>query len=117
MKKIKTAELIGAALDWAVAQCELMRDDYVDRGLLVHRVGYGQPMPPYSTDWSQGGPIIDREAIQLMNDPVCTRGKHQAIIRRPPFLTGYGDTKRVAAMRCYIMHKLGTEVEVPDEIA
>lgn len=49
--KIKTSELIGPVLDWAVSVAEMDTED----GLLP---------PAYSTDWSQGGPIIEREGDQ-----------------------------------------------------
>lgn len=112
--KIKTAELIGPALDWAVAQCEMMREDYQDRGLLVHRIGYGQPMPPYSTDWSQGGPIIEQENIDLIS-PTPSDPLWQAMQWR--FAHGAkGPTPLIAAMRCYVASKLGDEVEIPEEL-
>jgi hypothetical protein len=46
--KLNTEELSGLALDWAVAMC------------------YG--MASRSTDWAEGGPIIERDAIKL--DPI-----------------------------------------------
>jgi hypothetical protein len=56
--KVKTNELSGQALDWAVAKCEgyqtLMR-----RGKLETLFTENGWTP--STDWAQGGPIIERE--------------------------------------------------------
>ena len=54
--KLKTSELTGAALDWAVAKCE----GYVGVAL-QERTGTDWYSP--STDWSQGGPIIEREKL------------------------------------------------------
>ena len=62
----ETATLEGRALDWAVAQALLRSEGYREQGLLVHRIGYGQSMPPFSTDWSLAGPIIEREGINLI---------------------------------------------------
>lgn len=122
--KTKTADLTGRLLDWAVAQCELMRDDYRDRGVLIHRIGYGHPMPDYSTDWAQGGPIIEREKL-------CVGYRHQLDPEYVPLLDpatvcwarttagGYlncGPTPLIAAMRCFVASKLGDEVDVPDEL-
>jgi len=65
--KIKTSELTGAALDWAVAKCEGwdVADDFwiTDPG----EAGTGQPLSDFrpSTDWAQGGPIIERKHINL----------------------------------------------------
>ena len=54
---MKTNELTGAALDWAVAKCEgIYFEDFED---------FERYAPEYSTDWSQGGPIIEREGISL----------------------------------------------------
>ena len=126
--KIKTSELIGPALDWAVAWCELMRRDYRDSGLLVHRIGYGMPMPPYSTDWAQGGPVIEREGIQWCElngqieswsgfDYVEWRRDWDSPIRMGEGSGfGTGPTILIASMRCYVLSKLGDEVEVPEEL-
>ncbi len=119
--KVKTADLIGPALDWAVAQCEMMRADYRDRGLLVHRIGYGQPMPPYSTNWSQGGPIVEREEIGLRRNAPCSRGREW---EASPSITakgaggkwGYGSTPLIAAMHCFVASRLGNEVDIPEEL-
>lgn len=51
---MKTSELTGAALDWAVATCEKWRLDLVPEG------SYSP-----STDWKQGGPIIERERFEF----------------------------------------------------
>jgi hypothetical protein len=47
--KLKTSELTGAALDWAVARCEL--------GEAINEI---DDPHFYSTDWAQAGPIIER---------------------------------------------------------
>ena len=116
--KIKTSELIGPKLDWAVAQCEMMCGDYRDSGLLVHRIGHGMPMPPYSTNWAQGGPIIEHMSkgtfFFMENDG---KNCHVAYSEtNHDNAHGYGPTLLIAAMRCYVASKLGDEVEVPDEL-
>ena len=113
--KVKTSELIGPALDYAVASCEMMRPDYRDRGLLIHRVGYGMAMPPYSTDWAQGGPIIDREEIGFAK--YGPNGTWKAVIGATPRgVPMYGPTPLIAAMRCYCCTKLGGEIDIPQEL-
>ena len=66
-----------------------------------------------STDWAQGGPIIEREGIDLQyqggdNDKWAADmfGAECSV---------YGDTPLIAAMRCYVASKLGDEVE-PEEL-
>lgn len=121
--KIKTSELIGPALDWAVAQCEIIREDCRDRGFLVHMIGYGMRMPPYSTDWAQGGPIIEREFIEIRNQTSFSGGweawkwieeaQNYLIIGKQG---SYCNSPLIAAMRCHVASKLGNEVEVPEEL-
>ena len=97
---IKTSELQGAALDWAVMKCE----------------GFdmtGSPefyKVPYSSDWAQGGPIIERARINI--EPFediggkqwCSNGQWES------------PTPLIAAMRCYVASKLGDEVDIPEEL-
>lgn len=66
-------------------------------------------IPDYSTDWSQGGPIIEREGIDLMKVGVKQWRADCGPAR-------YGPTPLIAAMRCYVASKLGDEVEIPSEL-
>jgi len=50
--KLKTNELTGVALDWAVAKCEGVPVESPDFNLRFISAWC------YSTDWAQGGPII-----------------------------------------------------------
>ena len=105
--KTETSELTGTALDWAVAKCEGIQDSEFVRTHMDAR--------PYSTDWSQGGPIIEREKIGSLHE---ARGVWSASTKwEDPAKVFYGKTKLIAAMRCYVASKLGDEVEVPDELA
>lgn len=127
---MKTSDLTGAALDWAVAKAEgslhpVGNVQVIDGKWLLICVGndpehcgsrvYFAP----STDWSQGGPLIERElhAIDHMQskDRVC------AIIKRGDMKNGgwnygYGPTPLIAAMRCLVASRLGDEVEIPEEL-
>lgn len=97
--KVKTSELIGAALDWAVVLCERGNSNWKHF---------------YSTDWSQGGPIIEREEISLERVTsalwIATRIEGSSVSESD------GPTPLVAAMRCYVASQLGDEVDVPDEL-
>jgi len=112
---MKTAELSGAALDWAVASIELTgHDDYTN--VLMVTVGDDNDWKyTPSTDWAQGGAIIERECITVEHAGVwigrcwkASDGDEQIEIE--------GATPLVAAMRCYVASKLGDEVEIPDEL-
>ena len=124
---MKTSELSGAALDWAVAKCEGMyvrptrggwfvfdsdayaefRNDYNDDKL--------QSFKP-STNWAQGGVIIEREKIAITgtNFPwwECDDGWYAHI----GDCYSHGATPLIAAMRCYVASKLGDEIQLPEEL-
>ena len=104
---MKTSELTGAALDWAVAKCE-----GVDYLAAPEYDGIGNRYEPteYSTDWAQGGPIIEREKIDI----VCLPTKQGGFVWRTFYADG--PTALVAAMRCYVASKLGDNVDIPKEL-
>lgn len=176
---MKVPELIGQALDWAVAVAESMNPrffterqayeadvltqtlkngDYVVVLRPNNRLtclgqynGYNDGVcwknvfTP-STNWSQGGPIIDREKISTISCDtdyqdfadawIAERGAqsysestehqcHDAMIQIYVENDGgrfskdgpfYGPTLLIAAMRCYVASKLGNEVEIPKEL-
>jgi hypothetical protein len=99
---MKTSELQGAALDWAVAKCQ----DKQGKGL-------DWVTPACSTDWAQGGPIIERERIAIEPAEDVFDQPWYATVRD---IAGYGPTPLIAAMRCYVASKLGNEVEIPEEL-
>lgn len=103
--KIKTAELTGAALDCAVGFAKLGRSHAFSESDIKLWAGVNQP----STNWSQGGPIVEREGMTLC----CKRGDPFALLRE---FRGNGPTPLIAAMRCYVASKLGDEVEIPEEL-
>jgi len=119
--EMKTSELTGPALDWAVAQCEGVAVEHINDGInrcLLMSMG-GRYTP--STDWSQGGPIVERERIS-----VCTEFATDEWAAWSPAPTldnaelqrafGYGPTPLIAAMRCYVASKLGDNVDIPEEL-
>ena len=113
--RVKTNELTGAALDWAVAKCEgiELTNGCYNRLLVDGRMSRGQEMlAPYnpSTDWAQGGPIIEREKTTLE----WTGEDWMGYIRHDEEF--FGPTPLIAAMRCYVASKLGDEVEIPEEL-
>ena len=99
---MKTEELTGAALDWAVAKCE-------GKSHIVNAPDKYFYSP--STDWKIGGPIIEREGIAVWQfDDVTWRAMGKDAVPDPM----EGATPLVAAMRCYVASKLGDEVEIPE---
>lgn len=100
--KIKTSELTGPALDWAVTECEQFVEDVFEP----------------SENWADGGPIIERENIAL--EPM-THDEHgdgwlATRVEGPAICMEFGSTMLIAAMRCYVVSHLGEEVEIPEEL-
>lgn len=114
--KVKTSELIDAALDWAVAKCEGFKYELYEHNRKkwengLYRPRHWQP----STDWAQGGPIIEREKIsirQWTNVPVV----HAYMPFDGAEWSEDGASPLIAAMRCYVASKLGDEVDIPKEL-
>lgn len=148
--KLQTKDLAGAALDWAVAKCEgYEAEPQSDEGFwLEHATSTPTYLHNYtpSTDWAQGGPIIEREGITLVRIddtygrdergfcnnvriPVwaATTGEHgeqsqyEGECYEPQYEVSVdgshkGPTPLIAAMRCFCASKLGSEIGVPAEL-
>ncbi len=101
--QVKISELSGVALDWAVAKCEgVINDHFVTQWEQGHR--------NYSSDWAQGGPIIDDEGLSL-----AFISTHKLWVGSKGLKTRTnGQTPLIAAMRCYVASKLGDTVEIPE---
>jgi len=113
---MKTSELTGSALDWAVAKCE-GQDAVIDNGEVCSfkTIGFVEHKFLWkpSTYWSQGGVIIERESICIgsgMDAPTWYANKGLGKCHQ------FGTTPLIAAMRCYVASKLGDEVEIPEEL-
>jgi hypothetical protein len=126
MPKIKTSELQGEPLHYAVAKSDgkldvcgevsfIGTDGWCYEGLEAVRY-----IP--STNWAQGGPIIEREKIAIDFNEFRDRPDGQmwrAIFDGSSVKTNticYGSTAMVAAMRAYVASKLGDVVDIPDEL-
>jgi hypothetical protein len=126
---MKTSELTGAALDWAVAKCEGGHIGVADNGVFFdahNGDGFTSFVP--SSDWSQGGPIVEREEISI--EPQYTAGGLECWVAyghnlryddHGNYIQGsdnrqYAPTPLIAAMRCYVASKLGDDIDVPEEL-
>lgn len=126
MVELKTADLIGPTLDWAVANAEgyevrrlsgkwqLYKSGlktghfYTGKpaGFSVGGAGYWQP----SESWSQGGPLIDKYGILFGPLPsgdlfASVNGAWES-----------GETHLIASCRAIVAAKLGDTVSVPAEL-
>ena len=113
---MKTSELTGAALDWAVSTLTNPEWDYEDRAYntfdWIDTGDTNDEQYSPSTDWSQGGPIIEREGIALW--PNGTAPWDASVLNGKYVESGL--TPLIAAMRCYVASKLGETAEVPEEL-
>lgn len=135
--KVNVMSLTGPALDWAVAMAQgrteikiFSRTRPNDRGWIEVRFN---PEPKAATarfdpseNWEQGGPIIEREGIEInvrnwSPSPGCRLpGKYEWSARlcfvRQTECKQFGPTPLIAAMRCFVASVLGNEIEIPDEL-
>ena len=99
---MKVSELTGAALNWAVTECEQFVEDEFEP----------------SENWEDGGPIIEREKIGLhCGDGTwgVDVGIWEASHSRCLYIKR-GPTPLIAAMRCYVASQMGDEIELPEEL-
>ena len=162
--KVKTTELEGPALDWAVARCEghavavmtveeqrARWFEHVDpkdlekeqRDFDQHILptlkpkltvvgegnykrtpthaeapmlwGQGIPHFAYGTSWAQGGPILDRMKMDIKWVGINNCRASIEWLDEEHF-EAFGPTPLVAANRCFVLSRLGAEVDVPDEL-
>ena len=118
---MKTSGLTGAALDWAVAKLESKASptgmDQADialyRSTATNAWMYKRWAIHYSTDWAQGGPIIEREFIAISRGGSYSENFWFASLGFSDNRI-YGPTPLIAAMRCYVVSKLGDKIEIPE---
>ena len=135
--KIKTADLIGPALDWAVGAAfempvEVCQIFQYGRPNGKHYISIGETdkdgaevdFEP-SEEWSQGGPIIERESVEVVrgNALIFPKGNEKGEYSEPLWLASYGGGRKfhgptplIAAMRCVVASRLGDEVDIPEEL-
>lgn len=121
--KIKTSELIGEALDWAVCQAE--GDELAARNIEYPEQAKYFPKISPSTNWSLAGPIIEREKIEIVrgNDLIFPKGNEKGEYIEPLWFAScgggrmfHGQTSLIAAMRCYVASRLGDEIKIPEKL-
>jgi hypothetical protein len=112
---MKTSELTGEALNWAVEKAlgSVPKD--------WKAIYSNWEARDYSTNWVQGGPIIERAGIDIRRyewqgpSMQVLSWSAQLYATEKPF-EGHGPTPLIAAMRCFVASKLGDEVDIPKEL-
>jgi hypothetical protein len=127
--EVKTADLIGEALGWAVGKAEgldlqLAPPGYNGVPWRVFARYQGQAIEhtkrynPWE-DWTLGGPIIDRLRVDLSSPPVIDTNNEIGWQARPDDGRTFwhsGGTALIAACRAVVAAKLGDTVQVPKEL-
>ncbi|WJD60638.1 phage protein NinX family protein [Pseudomonas kurunegalensis] len=129
--EVRVSNLIGAALDWAVAMAEGYRPDSeqlegdgltvispkgVFTSVSVRGAENGFGYRP-STDWCQGGPLVDKHHGGLHYEAHLADANFR--YSSGPDRTGlwcYGPTALIAFCRGLVKAKLGDTVQVPKEL-
>jgi hypothetical protein len=122
-KNVKTNTLNSKALDWAVATQKGLPIKHDPMGFKTgSQAGFwvwedvlygkilliGDNYSP-STDWAEGGAIIESEGISLI--------KHDKwIAKTPNGVEVEGKTALIAAIRAFVVTNLGEEIEVPEQL-
>lgn len=122
MKTTKVSDLEGVTLDYFVCKAAGLLDAHRNYArplsFATHWMSAGSKFLHPSTDWANGGLIIERERIDVISDApatVCWTAKmHDDNFDCIAHMDG--PTPLIAAMRCYAASKLGDTVEVPEEL-
>lgn len=103
--------LIGSSPEfagWIVTDATLLHDRATLRDAYPSAIFYSP-----STDWSKGGPIIEREMIELIHDRDWREdGEFGRVWQGHDAAGGFydGDTPLIAAMRSFVAAKFGHEL-------
>jgi hypothetical protein len=119
MIDVKTSELSGPALRWAVAQAERLE-------VTIHPPAYGnghritvkgrpEAYRP-DMDWGQGGPLIENYKLDIGAPMESKQGPWNANTEWGNPLGCKGETPLIAACRAIVAAKLGDTVTVPAEL-
>lgn len=117
---VLTSQVIGPALNWAVAKSEGI-EVRVDDGM-VWEIPLREWDYTPSEFLTQGDSIIDRERIVVIAcNPLYfpkgnAAGDHYEPYNKATSEQGikmYGPTPLIAAMRCFVGSKMGQEIQIP----
>lgn len=124
--EVKTARLIGAPLDWAVAMAEGFKKDTENhltiispRGVFtsvsIRGAAEGFGFRP-SSSWEHGGPLIDKHRGSAQHSPDLAEGVCYSGGPAGAGIFCYGPTALIAFCRGFVNYKLGDTVQVPKEL-
>ncbi|PHM49081.1 DUF2591 domain-containing protein [Xenorhabdus sp. KK7.4] len=110
--KIKTSELTGKGLDWAVSM--VVRED------VNFLIEMSDVIPAYSISWNMCGLLIDEYLDSLtrmcIDSPWVASCKAVTVDDVSIWKVEGGQTPQIAICRAVVSAKLGDEVDIPDEL-
>ena len=117
MIEVKTADIIGPALDWSVAkavgyQLRILGGTGSHDASDAELVFCFKP----STGWAQGGPLIDDYVVQLEPWAGYWTAKTDCGLGVSHYVKRDGNTPLIAVCRAIVAAKLGEVVSVPAEL-
>lgn len=113
---VRTADLTGAALDWAVAKAiGELEFIVITNGShsLIHMDGY--TWSP-STDWSQCGPLINRFKVMVDHDFEEYSTSQEPCYAESNYYWAIGETELIAICRTIVKRHFGEAINVPAEL-
>lgn len=127
---VKTQDLDGAPLNWAVAKAGDLNVRLSRYGAVLvdlHAANYPEGIRTFgddaqweiytpSRDWAVAGPIIQRERILVAYSDERSHWNACYTVDGNPIHRFDGATPLVAAMRTYVGFTLGGEAEIPEEL-
>lgn len=122
--KIKVSDTTNNQLNWLVAKCEGVEayfETFAFSPKLMIKNPFGDPIkcPDWTTDWRKCDSIIENNSINIVIDTKYCGPNYTAWIANIPNkhnTTGHGPTPSIAALRCYVISKLGNVVSIPDNL-
>ena len=115
MTIVQVKDATGSVLDWMVAKAAGFPDEEINTKLGFPYLIFGRFNP--SVNWTQGGPIIEQEKIELIPPTNESDLEWVAVWYKGEDAGMQGGTSPlIAAMRCFCCSKLGDIVDVPEEL-
>lgn len=113
--KIKVSESTPAQLNWLVAKCRGLSPQI---GVYNRVMVTAKALGLETSGWIWYHPTIDPWEADLVidQDKINTMYLNGEWVAASPLGKGIGETRLLAAMRCYVDSRLGDEVDIPEEL-
>ena len=114
---MKPSTLTGADLNRAVAMALIETLQQPERGLAIHRFGYGQPIPDYAGDIAAAWPLIKDRKIELrfiFTDALENGYWQAAHLPSNTYAYNHKTDPQVAAMRCFVASVYGDDINLEE---